>query len=108
LYASLGSFDTNCTEKLSLGTLKTILTTAVILPLRTTIMSEFDEAWQTLSSTNNEVLQYTAKMHERKEMGDPDDFKIPFKYFQKIMKDPSFSKYFEIATVFGKRGTCYC
>jgi hypothetical protein len=45
LYASVGCFDLNSTDSLTLLTIKTIITTPVTLSLREDIKAVIDEAW---------------------------------------------------------------
>lgn len=111
LYSSFGYLDLNCIDSLSLGVLKAMLCAPVQLSLRNAVMNAFDQGWKELTEQDKKVLEYIAHKKQLENNAknlnpnrDPDDFKITFTIFQKILKKTSFAYLLETKTVFGKRG----
>mmetsp|Transcript_3047 Transcript_3047/g.6853 ORF Transcript_3047/g.6853 Transcript_3047/m.6853 type:complete len:549 (+) Transcript_3047:295-1941(+) len=105
IYSSVGSLDLDCEEELSLGMVKAMLCVPVILSLRSEVHANFDRAWQALSSSDTETIQYAARKHTTvtARAGDPEDLKISYRIFSKILTQTTFSKYMATAAVFGPR-----
>lgn len=99
----MGSFDITCKERLPLGVLRDMILTPVQLSLRTTLSSDFDAAWLQLVKQDQEVFRFTSRK-QGASVTDPDQFKIPFPMFMKLLKETDFSKYLQPATVFGSKG----
>jgi hypothetical protein len=98
----------DCTEQLSLGMVKDMICVPVILSLRSVVKHEFDKAWLALSSSDTETAEFAARKLStaQSRAADPDDMKITFKIFYKILTQTSFQKYFLTKSVFGMKGNC--
>lgn len=107
LYSSSGSLDMQCTDKLTIGNLKDMLCVPIILLLRGELRSVLDKVWVQLSgSQDSYCIQYAAKARQSMSSTDPDDLRINFKIFEKILDETDFSRYMRTSTVFGRKGTC--
>ena len=112
LYSSFGCLDLDCSDALSLGILKALLCAPVQLSLRPAVLNTFDRAWQDLVEGDKQILQYLAKQKENqsnamvkgKVDNDPDEIKIPFVFFQRLLHGPLFSQLLATKSVYGRRG----
>lgn len=112
LYSSFGCLDLDCSDGLSLGVLKALLCAPVQLSLRPAVLQCFDRSWQELVDSDKQVLQYLAKQKELqsnavvkgKVDNDPDDTKIPFVFFQRLLRNTSFSQLLATKRFYGRRG----
>lgn len=106
LYSSVGSFDGSCSERLAVGVLRDLLSTPATLSLRSSLSSFFDAAWHHLMTHDQAVILFMGKASAKgKPLSDPDEVKIPFPFFLKLLTDPDspFSPLLQVATVFGSR-----
>jgi hypothetical protein len=120
IYSSIGSLDLNCSEKLSLGSfyyeidlslilniitgmIKDMICTPILLSQRSQVRNEFDSAWMYLSSTDLECMQVAVK-GKSSSSNDPDDMKITFRIFMRLVTETSFGEFIASRLPCGKKG----
>ena len=102
IYSSTGSLDMDCEEPLALGMIKKMICTPIILSMWPEVMTKFTKSWDELSTSDTQAMEYAARL---KTVKDPDDVKIPYELFNKIISNTrsDFYIYLKKASVFGKR-----
>lgn len=83
--------------------IKDMICTPILLSQRSQVRNEFDRAWMHLSSTDLECMQVAVK-GKSSSSNDPDDMKISYKIFRRIVTETSFADFFSISLPFGKKG----
>eukprot|EP00981_Chlorochromonas_danica_P015853 scaffold14715_cov199-Ochromonas_danica.AAC.1 len=78
----------------------------LLLSYHGSICRAFDDGFQQLLASDTSVLQYVAKKQAKAYMigdKDPDDLKIPFAFFKKILTVTKFAQYMELGLPYGKK-----
>ena len=83
--------------------LKDMICTPILLSQRSQVRNEFDKAWMHLSSTDSECMQVAVK-GKSSTSNDPDDVKISYKIFKRIITETLFADFLAISQPYGKRG----
>ncbi len=101
----MGSLDLDCRERLSLGMVKDMICTPVLLSMRSEVRHRFDAAWEGLAGGDTEVIQYMGRKSNF--VTDPDELKLTHRLLQKVYTQTAFSDMLQVATVFGTKGEFY-
>ncbi len=99
IYASQGSFDLECNDKVSLKSIKQLILIPIRLTFRTEVEELINRAWVELSTTDYECIKAVQNLRS----SDIDSVKISLKMFMKMVHQTSFSEIMKMNKPFGKR-----
>jgi len=101
IYSSVGTLDfDNMNERMSLGAIKNMICTPILLCLRPDIVESIEETWIRLCVDDEEAILLTQRHN-----GLMEDIKIPFTLFVKIITSKPFSKFLKVGNKFGIKDT---
>lgn len=103
LYCSVGSLDLAATIPVRWGELKRLMLVPCLLSYHATLSADLEASYQSLLLNDTSTLQYVSKQQQKIGGMDPEDVKLSWPIFLKVLLTEPFAAHMKPGSLYGKR-----